>query len=359
MPEHVAPPPADGSVLASRDLPGWLATMACSLAFSTYQTGKLFLLGVRPDGVLSVFERTFERAMGMWVEERRLWLGSAFQIWRLENVLDPGVTHDGYDALYVPRAGYVTGDIDVHDVARDADGRVLMVNTKYNCIAELSERHGFRVVWAPPFISDIAPGDRCHLNGMALVDGHVAYATAASRSNVLDGWRDHRDGGGVVMDVRSGEVIAEGLSMPHSPRWHNGCLWLLNAGTGHLGFLEPDSGHFTEVAFCPGFARGLAFVGEYAVIALSRPRRNGVFEGLDLQRNLDAHSAIAQCGLHVINTTTGHAEQWVRIEGFAEELYDVAVIPHVVRPMALGFQSDEIRRLTSIEACGQGENPAP
>lgn len=349
MPEPPAPPQPQASVLASREFPEWLRARGCSLAFSTYQTGKLFLMGVRPDGVLSVFDRTFERAMGLWAEEGRMWLGGAFQVWRFEDVLDPGAMHDGYDALYVPRVGHTTGDIDVHDVAHDASGRVLMVNTKYNCISALSDRHGFTVVWQPPFISEIAPGDRCHLNGMALVDGHLTYATATSRSNVLDGWRDHRNGGGVVMDVRSGEVVADGLSMPHSPRWHHGRLWLLNAGTGHLGFVDAESGEFTEVAFCPGFARGLAFVDDYAIVAMSKARGNATFQGLDLQGNLDSRGAAAQCGLHVINTVTGNAEQWVRIEGFADELYDVAVLPGVARPMALGFQSDEIRRLTSID----------
>ena len=137
--------------------------------------------------------------------------------------------------------------------------------------------------------------------------------------------------------------------MPHSPRWHDGRLWLLNAGTGHLGYLDPASGDFTEVALCPGFARGLAFVGDYAIVAMSKARGNATFEGLDLQANLDAQGAVAQCGLHVINTVTGTAEQWVRIEGFADELYDVAVLPGVARPMALGFQSDEIRHFTSID----------
>ncbi len=344
-PEQAAVTPA---VLASRDLPQWLAATGCSLAFTTYQTGKLFLMGVRPDGALSVFERTFERAMGLWAEDRRLLLGGAFQVWRFEDVLDTGAMHDGYDALYVPRVGHVTGDIDVHDVARDRDGRVLMVNTKYNCIAALSERHGFEVVWKPPFVTSVAPGDRCHLNGMALADGRLAFATAASRSDVLAGWRDHRQNGGVVLHVQTGEVIAEGLSMPHSPRWHEDRLWLLSAGTGHLGYLDPVSGEFQKVAFCPGFARGLAFVGHYAIVAMSRPRGNATFEGLGLQAELDTRGAEAQCGLHIINTDTGNAEQWVRIEGFADELYDVAVLPGVRRPMALGFQTDEIRRLTSI-----------
>jgi uncharacterized protein (TIGR03032 family) len=124
---------------------------------------------------------------------------------------------------------------------------------------------------------------------------------------------------------------------------------LLNAGTGHLGYLDPNSGAFTEVAFCPGFARGLAFVGDYAIVAMSKARGNATFEGLDLQANIDAQGAVGQCGLHIINVATGNAEQWVRVEGFADELYDVTVLPGVARPMALGFQSDDIRRLTTAD----------
>jgi hypothetical protein len=40
---------------------------------------------------------------------------------------------------------------------------------------------------------------------------------------------------------------------------------------------------------------------------------------------------------------------WVRIEGIVRELYDVAVLPGALRPSAIGFKTDEINRILSIE----------
>jgi hypothetical protein len=116
-------------VQGSRDLGGWLASEGISLAFTTYQTGKLLLLGHRDDGSLSIFERTFNRCMGLTVSSSEFWLSSLYQIWRFVNVLQPGKAHEGYDALFVPRTGHTTGDLDVHDLAVEASGRLVFVNT--------------------------------------------------------------------------------------------------------------------------------------------------------------------------------------------------------------------------------------
>ena len=113
---------------------------------------------------------------------------------------------------------------------------------------------------------------RCHLNGLALVDGEPAYVTAVSRSDVPSGWRERRQDGGCVIDVRSNEVILTGLSMPHSPRWYRGKLWLLNSGTGDFGYVDEKTGAFEPLAFCPGYLRGLAFHGDCAVVGLSLER---------------------------------------------------------------------------------------
>src|SRR4029077_4773473 len=95
----------------------------------------------------------------------------------------------------------------------------------------------------PSFISGLLDGDKCHLNGMAMDEGRPAYVTAVSRSDVIDGWRDRRSDGGVVIDVATGKVVCNGLSMPHSPRMHKGELWVLNSGTGELGVVKlPDGG---------------------------------------------------------------------------------------------------------------------
>jgi len=108
-------------------------------------------------------------------------------------------------------------------------------------------------------------------------DSKPAFVTAVSKSDTIDGWRDRRADGGVVIDVENNRVICEGLSMPHSPRWHDGKLWVLNAGTGELGYVEMPKGKakmgkFKPIAFCPGFLRGLSFHDGFAFVGLSRPR---------------------------------------------------------------------------------------
>jgi uncharacterized protein (TIGR03032 family) len=269
-------------------------------------------------------------------------------LWRFENVLRPGEIYQGCDRLYIPKVGHTTGDLDIHDVAVDAGGRVIFVATLFGCLATLHERYSFAPLWRPPFLSKMAAEDRCHLNGLALEDGRPRYVTAVSKSDVADGWRDRRRDGGCVVEVPSGKIVAEGLSMPHSPRVYRGRLWLLNSGTGMLGSIDPATGSFVPLTFCPGYLRGLAFSGDYAVVGLSRPRHDKTFGGLALEQELAQRGADARCGLHVIDLRTGDTVHWVRVEGLVSELYDVVVLPGVVRPTLFGFKSEEIQRTVSI-----------
>ncbi len=219
-PAAAAPPRLE--IQTSRQFTAWLAEQQLSLAFTTYQGGKVFFLGLKPDGALEVFNRTFERCMGLAASSQTLWLSSLYQLWRFENLLEPGQHYQGYDRVYVPQVAYTTGDVDIHDVAVDASGRPVFVNTLFSCLATVSETHSFAPLWQPRFISKLAAEDRCHLNGLAMQDGVPRYVTAVSRSDVADGWRDHRRDGGIVIEVESGEIVASGLSMPHSPRLHQG-----------------------------------------------------------------------------------------------------------------------------------------
>ncbi|HEY0111833.1 MAG TPA: TIGR03032 family protein [Allosphingosinicella sp.] len=337
---------------SSRNFPGWLRDTGGSLAFSTYQAGKLFLIGLSPSGNLSIFERSFARSMGLAcsADGRSLLLATHFQIHRFDNVVPQGQTREQeFDAVYAPHAAWVTGDLDAHDIAFGADGRPLFVNTLFGCIASVSDGHSFRPIWRPSFLSRLAAEDRCHLNGMAVEEGRALYATAVSRSDVADGWRDRRKDGGVVIDVESNDIVADGLSMPHSPRLHSGKLWLLNSGRGEFGYIDRSSGRFEPVAFCPGYARGLAFAGRHAIVGLSLPRDDRTFAGLPLEEALAARDAEPRCGLAVIDTENGEMTAWLRIEGLVRELYDVAFLPGVRRPSAIGFRTDEVKRTISIE----------
>ena len=336
-------------LLPSRQFPEWLAEHRLSLAFTTYQAGKLFLVGLQPDNRLSVFERTFSRCMGLWSDGQTLWMSTLYQLWRFENALAPDQLSQGYDRLFVPQAAYTTGDLDAHDLGVDASGRPVFVNTLFSCLATVSETKSFRPLWQPPFISRLAAEDRCHLNGLAMRSGSPAYVTAVSESDVADGWRDWRRDGGVVIDVPTKEIVGRGFSMPHSPRVHEGKLYLHDSGTGRFGTLDPTSGIFTEIAFCPGYLRGLAFSGDFAIVGLSQPRENRTFSGLALDDALAQRKASPICALMVIDLRSGGIVHWLKIEGVLQELYDVVILPQTHRPQALGLKTDEIRRVITIE----------
>jgi uncharacterized protein (TIGR03032 family) len=332
----------------SRQFPEWLAEQRVSLAFTTYQAGKLFLIGRQDDGRLSIFERSLARCMGLAASATGLYIASLFQLWRFENTLDAGDDYQGHDRLFAPRIGWVTGDLDIHDIALDQAGRPVFANTLFSCVATVSEEASFEPLWRPHFISKLAAEDRCHLNGLAMRDGSPAYVTAVGRSDVADGWRDHRKGGGLLIDVASGESVVTGLSMPHSPRVYRGEVYLTNAGTGEFGRADLKRGKFEPIAFCPGYLRGLAFVDRFAIVTLSLPRESGTFQGLALDEHLKARGTDPRCGLMVIDLKTGDAPHWLRLDGVVKELYDVAVLPGVKRPAAIGFKTDEIRRVLKV-----------
>jgi uncharacterized protein (TIGR03032 family) len=341
--------PPKFELLPSRQFAQWLGESNLSLAFTTYQAGKVMFIGLQPNGRLSIFERTFNRCMGLWSDGQSLWMSTLYQLWRFENVLGSGEQKDGYDRVFVPQLAYTTGDLDVHDVALDAAGHPIFVNTLFSCLATASEAKSFRPLWRPAFISRLAPEDRCHLNGLAMHDGAPAYVTAVSESDVADGWRDRRTGGGIVIDVRANEIVGRELSMPHSPRWHGGRLYLLDSGTGRFGTLDPPSGAFEEIAFCPGYLRGLAFHRDCAIVGVSQPRETKTFTGLPLDEALARRNADPVCALMVIDLKSGAILHWLKMEGIVHELYDVVALPGVRRPQAIGLKTDEIRRILTIE----------
>ncbi len=339
------------NLMADRSFVPWLTEQQISLACTTYQTSRLMLIGGNPEtNTISGYWRIFDRAMGLYCTPERLYLSSKYQLWQLDNVLAAGGLHQGYDRLYIPRIGHTTGDIDIHDIAVDKNNQIIFISTLFNSIATLSDRHSCKPLWKPPFISQYINEDRCHLNGLAMVAGEAKYVTASSQSDVVDGWRDRRKNGGIVIDVASNDIIVTGLSMPHSPRWYQDKLWVLNSGRGELGYVDLDTGKFEAIAFCPGYVRGLAFWQNWAIVGLSKPRGgDNTFSGLELDDLLIAKDAEPRCGMMVIDLTTGAIVHWLRFEGIVTELYDVQVIPGVQKPMALGFQTDEIAQLITLE----------
>jgi uncharacterized protein (TIGR03032 family) len=353
-----APAPAF-EMHASRHIAAFLAAQGASLAVTTYQAGKLLLIGTKPDGSLSLFERSLPRCMGLGVFPGGLDVTTLSQLWRFRNVLDgsapPPARYADHDALYAPRQAWVTGDCDVHDIVHGPDGRPIFANTLFSCLATVAEDASFAPLWQPRCVSRLAAEDRCHLNGIAAdAEGRPRYVTLVGPSDVADGWRDHRRDGGQVIEVESGEVVATGLSMPHSPRLHDGTLYVLDSGNGQFGRIDLAAGRFEPIAFCPGYARGLGFVGGMAAIGLSLPRESGTFSGLALDAALASRGAEARCGVMLVDLRTGDAPHWLRFGGVVRELYDVAVLPGVRRPAAIGFRDGDIRHVITVGAWRDG-----
>lgn len=333
----------------SRGFAPWLKDKNASLVISTYQVGKLIFFGLDKEDKLWVHNRNIGRCLGLASDDSGFWVSSDTQLYRFANIMGDGQNgRSGEDACYAPRMSYFTGDLDVHDVGIDKNNQPIFANTLFNCLARPSLTHSFTPIWKPSFISRLALEDRCHLNGLAMKDGLPAYVTAIGETDTFDGWRDHRNDGGVVIDVSSGEIICSGLSMPHSPRCYNGKLWLHNSGTGEFGTVNLESGKFEPLSFCPGYLRGLDFIDGYAVVGLSLPRDNKTFSGLALDNALANRKIQARCGLYFIDLESGDIVHSIIFGGLVSELYDVAILKGVRQPSAISPLSDDIKRTIAI-----------
>jgi uncharacterized protein (TIGR03032 family) len=322
------------------NFPALLHELGASLVVTTYQANKLLVARAAGAG-LSTLVRTFDRPMGLAVRDGRLALGCREQVWFLRNAPDiaPRIEPAGrHDACFLPRSCLVTGDISIHELAWAGD-ELWAVNTRFSCLCTLGPDYSFAPRWRPPFVTALSPDDRCHLNGMCLVGGAPKYATALGTSDTPGGWRADKPRGGCLMEVTLGEVIGRGLSMPHSPRWHDGRLWLLESGTGQLLLADPATGRREGVAEVPGFARGLAFCGHYAFIGLSKIRATSAMDGVPLAERREQ----LKCGVAVADVRAGRVIALLEFESAVEEIFDVQLLPGVRFPEVVGFQQETIR----------------
>ena len=306
-----------------------LEQVTTSLLVTTYQTGKMIAIRQR-DGRLNTHFRTLPRPMGVAVAPGRIAIGMRSEVLELRDMpeaaakIEPPGSHD---ACFLPRRRQFTGDIRIHDVAF-AGEEVWIVATAFSCLATLDGEHSFVPRWKPPFVSRLAPGDRCHLNGLCVADGAPRFVTALGETDEPGGWRDGKADGGVVIDVPTGETVLRGLSMPHSPRLHDGRLWLLESGRGTLAVADLDGGTWETVAELPGFTRGLAFAGPWAFVGLSQIRETITFGGLPITERL--HERVS--GVWVVDTRTGAVAAFLRFEDLVQEIFEVAVLPGIRYP---------------------------
>jgi uncharacterized protein (TIGR03032 family) len=326
-----------------------LQQLGASLLVSTYQANKLLAVRVCDNG-LSTLVRTFDKPMGLAVDGSRLALGTRKEVWFLRNAPDiaPRVEPAGqHDACYLPRSSHITGDIGIHEIAWAGD-ELWIVSTRFSCLATLDPDYSFVPRWQPPFITAIAAEDRCHLNGLALREGEPKYVTALGTTNTRDGWRADKPHGGCIIDIASGEFITRGLSMPHSPRWHNDQLWVLESGTGSVALVDETTGNRETVATLPGFTRGLAVIGPYAFVGLSKIRATSAMDGVPLAERRDQ----LKCGVAVIDLRRGQMIGLLEFQTAVEEIFDVQLLQGICFPEVFGFQKESLHHTFVIPPAG-------
>jgi uncharacterized protein (TIGR03032 family) len=333
----IEPDSASFRSVSTQSFPMLLRQLGITLVVSTYQSGRLILVRAETATSLNTHFRMFESPMGIAVGTGRIAIGTEKQVWDYRNVpavaarLEPT---DKHDACFIPRKIHVTGDIRVHEIGF-AGGELWLVNTRFSTLCTLDDDSSFVPRWRPPFVTHLAPEDRCHLNGMSIIDDRIRFVSALGTTNTAGGWREHKASGGVLLDVDSGEVVLHGLSMPHSPRRHDGRFFILESGKGTIATADLASGRVETVAELPGFTRGLAFAGPFAFVGLSQVRESNIFGGIPLTERV----AERQCGVYVVDLRNGQAVAFLRFEGDVQEIFDVQVLHGVRYPELLELSS--------------------
>lgn len=347
-----APPSPDPNAFRyvhSGTFPALLHELGVTLAVSTYQAGKLML--VRSDGQkLNLLLRSFEQPMGLALESggERLAVGTRRTLWilRAEPDIGPQLEPKGvHDGCWVPRVGLVTGALQGHEIGF-VDGKPWMVNTLFSCLCTHDdERYTFVPRWRPPFVSRYAPEDRCHLNGLAMDGGRIRTLSALGATDTERGWKPNKVTGGVLLDHPSGEIVVDGLCMPHSPRWHHGKLWVCNSGRGELAEVDPSRGEAEPIVEVPGYTRGLDFAGRFAFVGLSQIRESNIFGGLPLAERCGEDER--RCGVYAIDLEAGRVAAFLQFEAGVQEIFAVTVLPSMRWPALMGFQGDGLDRVVT------------
>ncbi len=343
--QPAVPPPADQAVdeQAAPDFSSEhtntfaqiLAELGCSVAVSTYQAGKLILLREK-DGVVNTHFRDFASPMGLAYSEGWLALGTRNDVWKFRGFPGEALRNAApHDCVFLPGGTHTTGDIRIHEVAWSGH-ELWAVNTRFSCLCTFDGVHSFIPRWKPPFITALAAEDRCHLNGLAMNNGVPAFVTMHAAADTPEGWRDVKKDGGIIMDVATGEVVASGLAMPHSPRIYDGKLWVLESGLGRLSIVDVVTGEVQPVAEFPGFTRGLDFAAPFAFVGLSQVRETAVFSGIPI-----ADAPERNCGVWVLDLRTMQTVAFVRFSGSVQEIFSVCVLPGMSFPDLL-TEGDEM-----------------
>ncbi|MDX8390048.1 MAG: TIGR03032 family protein [Mariprofundaceae bacterium] len=336
----------------SPEFPELLDQLNCSLAISTYQAGKLMFVSSDGDQI-KLLPRNMEQPMGLALRGNQLAVACMHDTFILAHdprlaagyPRQPGI----YDTLFMPRQHFYSGSVHMHDIgwleSGDGSGNasLIAVNTAFSCLCRVDGPHSFEPIWKPSFITELAPEDRCHLNGMAMVDGKAKYVTAFGATNNKDDWRKDKYKAGIIIDIDSGEIIAKGLPMPHSPRVFDGQLYVLLSATGELARVNIETGSYDVIKKFNGYVRGMDKIGDYLFVCMSKIRKSHTFNDSEYAKRQDY-----QAGFEMIHLPTGGTISHLKFHRSCDEIYDICVLPGLKRPGIAGILDGKYRMALSM-----------
>lgn len=359
--------------VTSKSIELWFIKNNCSIITTSYNSHQVYSIGIRINqngGSLSMWVNDFLRPMGLGVNKNSLFISSLGRLHYYENYGSKTINQNlgAYDPVYYPRHLSFIGDADIHDLRANSSNELYFVLAKFNCIAIPSKTKSFEVYWMPPWIEfngkqknayALMPcEDRCHMNGLCLLNDKPKYVTIAAMTNFSGAWREKMNQSkGLVYDVVDNKIVCDNLWSPHSPRMYmrefknintsvtykHPTLWILESGTGHLGYVNETTNNFVRMKFLPGFLRGLDFVNNYAVVTSSLDRHDKSFAEIPLSKYLDENKMPSKCGIWIIDMNTMDIVEFLEFTSGVTELYDVAVISNIgMRPQIIDLVNELI-----------------
>lgn len=245
----------------------------------------------------------------------------------------PGIMYMPYRSVLLP------GDLYLHDVCL-MQGELYATITGKNFLAKIDMNSGWERVWWPECVDELGKAgfDQNYLQFNSIAAGATpenSYYTSFSQETGGNKkpWEDGYGpkGRGVLFNGESRKSVIQGLTCPHSARFHQNKVWLCNSGYGSVGTLNPDEDldpkeRYQETLRVPGFTRGMSFHGDYGFVGLSKVISfyEPYAPGLVPEKSL--------CGVVIFNVVTG--EEVARLywpEGY--QIYEVVVLPNISNAM--------------------------
>jgi uncharacterized protein (TIGR03032 family) len=321
------------------NVPGLLRDLNCTVAISTYQAGKVIFISATDADRLIQLPRNFSKPMGLAIDGNKFAIATKDEVVIFSNAERMAknfpVQPNTYDALFLPRATYYTGETDIHDLVF-AGEKLWAVSAVFSCLSQIDDAFSIQPKWSPFFVDGIQPNDQCHMNGVCFENNNPAYVTALGKSNTSGGWRDRKLQGGILITVSDNKILSENLAMPHSPRLYDDRLYILLSATGELAEVNRSTGKLTVLKTFPGFVRGMDRVDDYLFVGLSKLRTTS-----SSFRDLPIAKSSLMAGVIILHLPTMTQVGHIQYETSVEEIYDVKILQKTSRPGIVSTEKGE------------------